>query len=84
MLRGLPRSKELGWWFTYSSRSSSYFSTSGTSCAWIYCGSDPVCSSCTATGAYSYDPVRCNCISKYAIGASDAMDYDDHDDMICR
>jgi hypothetical protein len=42
MLRGLSRSKELGWWSTHSGRSSSCSSTSGTSCAWISCGSDPV------------------------------------------
>jgi hypothetical protein len=71
MLRGLPRSKELGW--LHSDRSSSCSSTSGTSCAWVSCGSGTVYSSCTATSASSCDPVWCKCISKYANGASDAM-----------
>jgi hypothetical protein len=84
MLRGLPRSKELGWWSTHSGRSSSCSSTSGTSCAWISCGSAPVCSSCTAICTSSYDPVWCICVSDYVIGASDEMAYDDHDCMKCR
>jgi hypothetical protein len=84
MLRGLPHSKELGWWSTHSGRSSSCSSISGTSCAWISCRPDPVCSSWTATCNSSCDSVWCNYISKYANGASDAVICYDHDDMIYR
>jgi hypothetical protein len=84
MLWGLPRSNELGWWSTHSGKSSPCSSSSSTSCAWISCGSDPVCSSCTATGNSSCDHVWCNCISKHANGASDTVGCYDHDDMICR
>jgi hypothetical protein len=83
MLRGLPRSKELGWWSTHSGRFSFCSSISGTSCACIFYGSDPVCSSWTAT-CNSSDPVWCNCISKYTNNASDVVVCDDYDDMICR
>jgi hypothetical protein len=83
MLRGLPRSNELGWWSTHSGRSSPCSSSSGTSYAWIFCGSAPVCSSCTATCTSSCDPIWCICISDYASGASDEMAYDDHDCMQC-
>jgi hypothetical protein len=81
MLRGLPRSKKLGWWSTHSGRSSPYSSTSATSYVWISYGSALACSSCTATCTSSCDPVWCNCISEDASGASDAMAYDDHDSM---
>jgi hypothetical protein len=81
MLRGLPLSKKLGWWSTHSSRSSPYSSASGTSCAWIFCGSAPASSSYTVTWTFSYDPVWCVGISDYASGASDKMAYDDHDCM---
>jgi hypothetical protein len=84
MLQGLPRSKELSWWSTNSSRSFSCSSASGTSCALVSCGSVPVGSSWTPTSNSSYDPVWCNSISKYANGALDAMVCNDHDDTICR
>jgi hypothetical protein len=84
MLRGLPRSKELGWWSMHSGRSSPCSSTSSTSSAWISCGSAPAYSSCTATCTSSCDPVWCIWISEYAIGASDEMAFDDRDCMQCR
>jgi hypothetical protein len=84
MLRGLPRSNKLGWWFTHSGRFSPCSSSSGTSCAWISYGSILAYSSWTATCNSSYDPVWCNYINKYANSASDAVARDDHDGMICR
>jgi hypothetical protein len=73
MLRGLPRSKELGWWSTHSGRSSSYSSTSDTSYAWASGGSDLVCSSWTVTSNSSCDLVWCKCISKHVNRASDVV-----------
>jgi hypothetical protein len=84
MLWGLPRSNELGWWSTHSDKSSPWSSSSDTSCAWSSCRSVLVYSSCTTTGDSFCDPVWCNCISKHANGASDAVICYDHDDMICR
>jgi hypothetical protein len=81
MLRGLPRSKELGRWSTHSGKSSPCSSTSSTSYVWMSYGSAPACSSCTATGTSSCDPVWYNGISNYASGAADAMARDDHDGM---
>jgi hypothetical protein len=83
MLRGLPLSKKLGWWSTHSGRSFPCSSISGTSCAWISCGSVPACSSYTATCTSTCNPVWCIGISEYAIGASCEMTYDDHNCMQC-
>jgi hypothetical protein len=82
MLRGLPLSNELGWWFTHSGNSSPGSSSSGTSYAWGSCWSVQVCSSGTANCDSSCDPVWCNCISNHVDGASEAVEC--YDDMICR
>jgi hypothetical protein len=57
MLWGLSLSKELGWWSTHSRSSSPGSSASCTSYARTSYWSTPACSSDTATGSSSCDPV---------------------------